>query len=369
MDYGAFIKRAWHITWRYKALWVLGIFAGVSGCQGGTPQTNSSSDWSELSGWSPSGMGGGVQQGIERLLPAIIAVSLVFVALLILWSVLSIAARGGLVVAVNEIEEGRQLPLGELWSLGFRRFWSLVGLGLLLNLPLVLVSLLVVFAIVAPLLAVLFAGGEPGAGAIGPVCGGLAVGIPLLLVLSFVLGIMYLVALRYVMLGGQGAVEAARNSWHFFRNRFKDSALMYLLSGALNIAASIVVAIPLVLIAGAMAIPMVVGAASRDWTTMIAPLGVGVLVMTAVGLFYNAVWGTFTSSLWTLFFRQVVGMAPDAYDGLAPRDYPQPYPPTSGYREPPQPPAAPIATPEPAPPPAVPSPPAPPAPPAQGPDA
>ena len=30
---------------------------------------------------------------------------------------------------------------------------------------------------------------------------------------SFVLGIMYLVALRYVMLGGQGAFEAAGNAW------------------------------------------------------------------------------------------------------------------------------------------------------------
>ena len=36
MNYGDIIKRSWHITWRYKALWVLGIFAGVSGCQGGT---------------------------------------------------------------------------------------------------------------------------------------------------------------------------------------------------------------------------------------------------------------------------------------------------------------------------------------------
>ena len=34
MDFGAIIKRSWQITWRYKALWVLGIFAGVSGCQG-----------------------------------------------------------------------------------------------------------------------------------------------------------------------------------------------------------------------------------------------------------------------------------------------------------------------------------------------
>jgi hypothetical protein len=30
MNYGDIIKRSWRITWRYKALWVLGIFAGVS---------------------------------------------------------------------------------------------------------------------------------------------------------------------------------------------------------------------------------------------------------------------------------------------------------------------------------------------------
>jgi hypothetical protein len=35
MGFGDIIKRAWKITWRYRALWVLGLFAGVTGSSGG----------------------------------------------------------------------------------------------------------------------------------------------------------------------------------------------------------------------------------------------------------------------------------------------------------------------------------------------
>ena len=55
MDFGAIIKRAWQITWRYKALWVLGVFAGVSGCQSGGSGGGGGSGWQTNSGELPWG--------------------------------------------------------------------------------------------------------------------------------------------------------------------------------------------------------------------------------------------------------------------------------------------------------------------------
>ena len=48
--------------------------------------------------------------------------------------------------------------------------------------------------------------------------------------------------MRAIMIERRGVIESIRESWQFFRHRFKDSILMWLISGGLNIAAGIVLA-------------------------------------------------------------------------------------------------------------------------------
>lgn len=380
MDFGAIIKRSWQITWKYRPLWILGIFAGVSGCQGSSGSNGGSSNWD-----SGSGTGGGGMPDWDRFvdlmrswLPGLIAAGLFILVLWLLWSILGVAARGGLVVAVNDIEEGRSRELSELWRVGFGRFWPIVGLEILLQLPLIAVGLLMLVVVLAPFLGAMRGGGEPGAEALVPICGSLVVGVPVLIVLSFVLGVMYLIALRYMMLGGQGVMESAGNSWKFLRARLKDTFLMYLINGGLNIAASLALAIPMVIIGIAVAIPLVGAIASERWSLVAAPLGLALLVAMLVSALYNGIWGLFTSSLWTLFFRKVSGMEQPVQQipvrpspagayagssigqagyqgGYAPGEYPQapPQPPAepgdysatgpSGFAPAPQPPAPPAA--------------------------
>ncbi len=316
MDFGAVIKRAWQITWRYKALWVLGLFAGVSGWSGGGGGGgNSGSDFSGLSD-STSGSGSGVDAGdfsrfVDQLgdyLPLIIGVTVLLIFVGLLWSILGVAARGGLVTGVNAIEEGATRSTGELWRAGFSRFWSLVGLDILLKLPVVAVLLLMAAVIIAPIAGTIAAGGEPGPEVLVPICGSLVIGIPLLILGSFVLGIMYVVALRYVMLGGQGAVEAARNSWSFLRARMKDTVLMWLINAGLNLAAGFAMAIPVVIIVLAFALPIATAGVASAWGVLSGVIVLLVVVMVVVSFAYNGIWGTFTSALWTLFFRRVAGM-------------------------------------------------------------
>ena len=129
MDYGAIIRRAWQITWRHKALWVLGLFAGISGCQGGGSSggggSGGRSDWSTLSGGG-SRMASDFLETFMRFLPVIIAGTLLLVALGIIWSIVAIAARGGLIAGVNEVEEGRSpgsASCGASASAGSGRSW------------------------------------------------------------------------------------------------------------------------------------------------------------------------------------------------------------------------------------------------------
>ena len=95
MDYFDLLKRAWTITWRYKALWVLGLFVGaVSGGSTGGVGSNISMGSQDF-----SGDGGQAFTQMERwatdnlALIAVVAGVLVIISLA-LW-VLSSPRRAG----------------------------------------------------------------------------------------------------------------------------------------------------------------------------------------------------------------------------------------------------------------------------------
>ena len=374
MRFSEIIKKAWNITWRYRALWVLGLFAGVTGSSsgGGSSYRAPSSSGSGTSNPFANVHADQVLPALQRFLPVLIIVGMGLFAFGILWWVFSIAARGGLVYAVNEIESGRPFTLGASWRAGFSRWWRLLGLSILLALPVFLLLLLVVFGVIAPLLPSILSHTSPNGAVFVPVCGVVAIGIPALIVVGLILGIMYVLGVRFVMLHGLGVIDSARESWLAFRTRFKDTALMYLINLGLNIAAGIVLAIPLVIIGVAVAIPAVISAVAGHWAQFAAALGLAFAIVTPISLLFTAIWGTFTSSLWTIFYRRLTGM--EVLAPIAPAYPPPSYPPppSAGFGPPsappawaPPPPPGPPAWTPPAPP-RAPSPPAPPAPHAPG---
>lgn len=307
MDFFAIIKRSWQITWRYKALWILGVFAGVSGCTGGSTSSGGSNPFSEQGGGGFESMPS--MPDLTSYIPVAIAAGILLILLGFVMWVLAVAARGGLVTGVNDYEETRQRRMGELWSAGFSRFGSLFDIELLLRLPLAIVGIGMFIAVFIALVMPLTSSGDmPGVAALAPLCGSLAIGVPVLLIGSFILGMMHLVALRYVMLGGQGAMQAAGNSWRFIRARLKDTVIMWFLNFALNMAASFVVAIPAFIVGIVIAFPIIAAVSSGNLSALwgiVPPLLLLIIFTTIV---YNGIWGTFTSSLWTLFFRRVAGM-------------------------------------------------------------
>ena len=296
---------------------MLGIFAGVSGCQAGGG-----------SGGNSGGSGGNSFQQfgdefsrfrferfmdrLAELIPLLVAIGLALMLIGLVIAVLSIAARGGLVLGTNAADEGRRATLTELWGAGFGRFWSLLGLDLLLKLPILAVVLVMMAGVGIPIISAVAGGAEPTAAMIAPVCGSLGLGVPLLFVMSFVLGIMYLIALRYMMIGGQGVLESAGNGWRFFRARFKDTFLLWLINAGLNIAASFALAIPMVIIGIGVAIPMVAAIVGGEWGILAGAIAFAVFAFWIIAMAYNAIWGTFTSALWTVFFRDVSGLSAPA---------------------------------------------------------
>ena len=374
MRFGEIIRRAWHITWRYRWLWILGMFAGITGGTGGGGGSGGSSSYSKPFG---SGTGGSsadlpdmhsVLAAAQHWLPFILIVLLLLFLIGIAFAIISIGARGGLVWAVNEIEEGRAPTLGESWNAGFGRFWSIFGLGVLLQLPIVLAGLLMALLVLAPIVGPLMRGDSPDAAmVVAPVCGVLAIGLPLLFVAGLVLGVMYITGVRFVVLDGMGTTHAAGESWRALRARLGDHALMYVISFGLSLAAGFALAIPIIVLSVVTIVPAVVAAMSKSWGVFAALIGVFTLLIVMLGLAFSAVWGTFTSAMWTIFFRrltgrEVVAAMPVRSPAPMPGQFVEPTwpppPPAPGYPQPAEPVADPTVAPSPqpyAPAPAMPS--------------
>lgn len=361
MQYGDIIKRAWRITWRYKALWVLGLFAGVSGCQGnvGSPGSGGSGngEWSEFTDWGAGGMPG--MPDFDRYIPIVLVGALILFAVWLVWVLLGIGARAGLIHAVNEVEQGRTIRLRDAWSEGFRHFWPVLGLAILLALPMVVVVGAMLLGVVVPLVGSVVAGRDPGPELIAPVCGGVLIGMLLLAVLTFFLGVLHLVALRYIVLGGRGVFDSLRAAWQALRNRFSEHLLIWLINWGLNVVASIAISIPIVVVGVAAILPSILSARDGNWGALAGTITIAVIVAMVLSLLYTAIWGVFTSALWTIFFRKLTGMELPAEQVVAvqpPRYEPQPaapQPPTA-----PEPPAGPpVATEPPQAPPVAPQPP------------
>jgi len=323
MRWGEIIKKSWHITWRYRALWILGLFAGITGGSfGGGGSTGGGNNFSSLNSGSRSGTASSsagsnpfsliqAEHFLSQWLPVIIVVSALLIVIGFALSIIRIGARGGLVWAVNEIEEGRTPRIGEAWSVGFSRFWSLLGLSLMLIFPIAVAALLIVAGILIPLLGPLMRGATPNPAAVFvPMCGILAIGVPLLLVAGLVLGVMFITATRFVMLEGSGAVHAIGESWRALRARFADHTVMYLINAGLTLVSSLVLAIPIVLVVLVIAVPIAVAGASGQWGMLAAMAAVGFVILLVVTFAYSAIWGTFTSALWTIFYRRLTGREP-----------------------------------------------------------
>jgi hypothetical protein len=371
VDYGSIIKRGWRITWRYKALWVLGLFAGASGGLNGWGNSGYRTNgqdlqrlgsgniaWSEVSTW------------LHDWAPVLIAAAVAVLLVGIIWLVLSFAAQAGLAWEVDTIERGGRLSLGEAWNVGFHNWGRVLLASIVLALPILLLGLLLTGAAVVTLWP-LFRSAVTGASFSATPVAGVAilglialVSVPVLIVGAFILGNMYLLSVRFIAVEGRSSMDAVRASWQVVRHRLKDVFLMWLITLALNIAFGIAIAIPAAVLAAGTVLTAVFGA----W-----PVAVVLGLVLLVGVFFaSAIWSTFTSSIWTIFFRRVTGRevpavraTPPSYPSYgAPSGAPYPlapypptsYPPPSGYPPPPAPPgyppvAPPIGYPPPAPPP------------------
>jgi hypothetical protein len=348
MNHWNLFKESWRIFWRHPALWVFGLLAALGG--GANLRYNSFNfNFNAGSNFDPEmlerfgSMGQRMPEmpfEFRALLNQIFSSQTfgVIVAVGIIWAIIAFLlttyADGALMGMVNTIGGGQKVSVGFGFRAGAKRFLHLLAVRFVLVLPTLILA--IIAAIVTS--QIVF---NPGDG-FGPEMfySRTFTAISGLGALAFVVGLLMMAigisAERAVVLDELPIGASIAKGWKFLWGKFGDYFTIVLLLIGIAIVAGIVLACVLTPILCGM---MGLGAAGSIQafqqegpgsflTGLFIVLGPTVLIAVLIGLLFGTLANVFTSSVWTLAYRQWNAAVPPAATALEPVAAPiEPIPP------------------------------------------
>ncbi len=317
MDHMRILSRAWAITWRYRVLWLFGflfVLAGGGGARG-TPGGGSNTGWRTGGGSGPF-PSGGLPFGLTEstLITIVVVFVLVMLVLVVLLSILRYVAETAIIAGVDEIEGNQQALTVRR---GFRLGWSRRALRLFLAdlavyLPLVVAAIAILALAASPLLLLLAKNQALNAVAIV-----VTIGLALLVILAIIAAVLVVSLVmpyirRRIVLGGQGVRDAIRQAVKLVRASLADTGLMWLWLLGIGIVWGLVmvpVALAVVVVAvlvGGLPAALVYALSHSVVTAIVVGLPLFLIVLVPVLTLVQGVYQVYTSSAWTLAYRETV---------------------------------------------------------------
>jgi hypothetical protein len=313
MDYGKILARAFEITYKYRALWLFGflmaLFGGTSGGNNFSYNfgSNGSRTTNNASGAFPT-LPSNFWQNFALLIGLVVCI---FLILIVLGIIVRFISRGALIGLVEELETtGTKPTIRRGFSIGANRFWQLFGIGLVINLPLVLFSLVVILVAIAPILVTVlpalarnprstdfaptFVGGIFGS--IAMIC----CAVLCLMVVTLVIRPFYEFIVRVCVIDKRGVFDSIREGYRIVRANLGNVVLLYVLLIGVGIAFGILmIPVALFLIGIPVGAAFVVGIASNSLLpAILAGLVIGIPFLLIL-IFISGLYQVFDSTVWT----------------------------------------------------------------------
>ncbi|MDH7486941.1 MAG: hypothetical protein QHJ81_11775 [Anaerolineae bacterium] len=313
MDHVGILKRAFHITRRYRVLWIFGILLALFSSGGGSgPNINipGGGQGRAPGGWPPGFRVPSVDPGV------IVGIAIACCCLLLLFVVagiiISYMARTALYRLVDEIEETGRCPS---WREGFRLGWSqralrIFGIDLAIGILFAIVVILLLALALSPLLLLMVDSDALRVLGIVLTIGLVLLTIGVLIVVAVAVSLIKHFIHRQAALEGRSIGESIVLGYQMVRANFKDAAIMWLLMLGVGFG-WVIVMIPvfiivLLLAAAAGGIPawIIWQATETLWLTLLVGIPLFFLVMIPPLVFLNGLYLVFQSSVWTLTYRE-----------------------------------------------------------------
>lgn len=288
MDFGKLFSRAWDVLWKNAFLILLAVLAVLGGAgSGGSSQSRFAFQggdfrWQDLPrfdfgrGFGEWGIPAAAVGGILALALVAMLVGLVF------WA-LGAIARGGLISAVDDLEQGQATDFMAAFRAGWDKGWQLLGIALVPAIPgLVLLALLVG--------SLVLSGGWDFIGRFDPIRDGWTALSPLLVLTcllipaALILSLLRTFANRACMLEGTGVLASYQRGIEVLGENLGSAVILFLLQVALSFGVGLVMFVPGILSAVCCLL----------WPLLIL---------------FQAAFVAFYSILWTLAWREWVGAA------------------------------------------------------------
>jgi len=313
VDLGYVLRRAWEVTWRHKVLWLFGFLVSL-GIVGRRVGIGSGGRWE----WSVRELPPEVQRAITDLLSSstftavIAALVLLALAVGIGLALLGALGRAALVDQVQAAEEQGVAILGAGWQAGRRHLWMVFLIRLLLGLPVGVVASTGVLPVAGTGLMIARhtrpEAALPGVLVVPVVlftCLFPAICVAALLSVPF--GVLRRLAVRACVLEGCGVRQSIVRAWAMLREQVGPLALVWLILFGAGIGVTIVVALPLALVALSVVAVALLAVFTSPIVSVALVLIVGLLTW-LVGAACNSVVETFSSAVWTLAYRELTGL-------------------------------------------------------------
>jgi hypothetical protein len=302
MEYARILKRAAHVTWKYRALWLFGFLLALFGGGAG-------GSYGRGANWNMDRTDLNRPEWVLGLVLLVVFAVLVMVVLVV---VLNGVSRGALIGMVREIEESGTTSVRSGWKVGMSRLFSMIGIDLLTGIPAAIVATLLLLLGAAPLLLMLVGRGSPGDGEPLAV---LAILFTILLELGVialliaggvVLSLVVELAYRRCVLAGDGAARAIGTAWRTLRANLGRVGGMWLILLLLDLlAGALMIPLYLLLFGAAGGLGMVV---YRSLESAAPAVLAGALVFIpglVVVSFVSGIYQAFRSAFWTLGYREL----------------------------------------------------------------
>jgi uncharacterized protein (DUF697 family) len=245
MDYGEIFSKAWKIIWKYKILWLFGIFASCSGGggNGGGGGINSGLQFSGNEYGYSNNLNNVEPWAVALIIAAVILLAIVITVIVI---AVSTVGRAGLIQGAKMADENEdaQLTFSSIFNSVKPFFWRVVGLNLLIMVGyfaiLMILGMIYLFSAVLTLGLALIC--------LLPLC---CVLIPVFWVLTTFVEMANVA----VVVEDLSIIDGLKRGWQVFRDNLGEMIVMGLVLVLGGMIVGILIALPMIPIA----IPLIMG--------------------------------------------------------------------------------------------------------------